>query len=547
MNHPYRRLYLLGLLLLLCGLAGSFSLSAQTDTAQRIPIEILPGNGTLLEHFSTDSGAITKLIHNVSLRQGETLMYCDSAYILREKNQLQAWGNVHIIQDNGATEVFSDYLRYTGNNRKAFLSGNVHLRDEGNHLWCPELEYNMATKIGIYSKGGTLQNDTTTLSSNKGIYYAQSKEARFTEEVMITDPGYEIHSQDLGYNTETRVVQFFGPSVVTSDSAVLHTSRGTWDAVREHALFTSRSSVWNKEQYVEGDTIDFYKKSGFGEAWGNVILLDTVQQTTLYAGHTRYNQHTRQMLATIKPVLKKQSGTDSLFIRADTFYAGVVTKDTSGNFVYHKGPVQMDTSHITPVRDTAKEAALRFFTGYPNVLIFSDSLQARCDSISYSQTDSVLRLIRHPIAWSRNSQITGDTILLYMDSSNHLSRMYVPNNAFVVSRSGPEQAQLFDQVQGKTLTGYFDSNTLRRMVVRPTASCIYYSTNDEGAYLGANEATSEQIRMYFQQEGIERIVLDQDVKHRMIPMIKLDIASMRLSRFRWEPEKRPKSLEEIFR
>lgn len=517
----------------------SSQILAQTanDTSRSVPIEILPGKGTLLEFIATDSGGINKLIGNVALKQGDTRMFCDSAYILREHNTMQAWGNVHIIQDDGATEVKSDYLRYTGNIRKAYLRGNVHLKDGNNHLRCPELEYNLASKIGIYIQGGTLQNDTTSVSSDKGVYYGKLKEARFTDNVMVTDPSYEIISDDLGYHTESKIVSFYGPSVVTSDSSQLRTSLGTWDAIREHAVFYSRSSVWTNEQYVEADTIDFHKKTGFGEAWGNVILLDTIQQITLYSGYAQYNQRTKQMLATLKPVLKKLTDNDSLFIRADTFYAAPVTQVATS---------VLEHADTTTLYDSEESSIQRYFIGYHHVIVFSDSLQAVCDSISYSQADSIMRMMGDPIAWSRKSQITGDTILIYMDSSNHVERLYIPNNAFVVSMSGPEQAQLFDQVQGKTLTAYFDSNVIRKMVVRPNVTCIYYALNDQEEYIGVHQASCEQLSLFFEGEELDRIILEPDVDHKMIPMLKADLPSMRLSRFRWHPEKRPRSRDELF-
>lgn len=40
-----------------------------------------------------------------------------------------------------------------------------------------------------------------------------------------------------------------------------------------------------------------------------------------------------------------------------------------------------------------------------HVRLFSDSLQAVCDSLSYAQSDSVFRLYRNPILWSKTQQI----------------------------------------------------------------------------------------------------------------------------------------------
>ena len=252
--------------------------------------------------------------------------------------------------------------------------------------------------------------------------------------------------------------------------------------------------------------------------------------------------------------MKQMNNNDSLFIRADTFYAAPVpkAKDTtldSNRKAEIKKPLGKNITEISKAAptDTVRSDSTqpRYFIGYHHVLVYSDSLQARCDSISYSQADSTMRLMYSPVAWSRTSQITGDTILLYMDSSR-LKKLYVPNNALVVSQSGPPKAGLYDQTQGKTLTGYFENNAIKEMVVMPNAEAIYYSKDDAGAYLGVVQAQSERMRVYFENEQVSRILLEQEPRQTMTPMQQVNIPATRLSRFQWLIDKRPKSVQELF-
>ncbi len=522
----------------------------QTDTTTTVPVNIIrSGYGV---HISTDTGEMDKLIGDVELEHEGTLMYCDSAYLKAEVNGVEAFGNVYIIQPEG-TEIRSDYLRYTGNNRHAFLQGNVSLTDGKDHLWCETLNYNTGTRIGTYDNNGTLKNDSTTVTSIAGHYNANTKDTRFTGDVHVYDPQYTVTSDDLGYNTNTKIVIFYGPSIVVNDKSELRTSEGTWDSNNEKGYFTSRSSMQNEEQYIEADTLDYDRTTGFGYAYGNVVAIDTIQETTLYSGFARYNEITQILLATIKPVMKKMNGNDSLFIRADTFYAAPLPPDT----LFIPEEIKADTmavrDSVTTITDSmaktssvdADSSTPRYFIGYHNVRIFSDSLQGKCDSIAYSQKDSVMRMMYDPILWSRNSQITGDTILLYMDSGV-LKKMYVPNKALMVSQSGPEQANMFDQIQGRTLTAWFENNEIHEMLVLPDAENIYYSTDEDGAYLGVSQATSERMRIRFREQKISRIIFEKNLKQSMTPLDQVDIGSLRLSRFRWHPELRPKSKEELF-
>jgi len=536
------------LLLIVCCLCMIQDVCAQekADTSKKVNVEILQAE--YQEYIKTDTNAFNKLVGDVQLKQGDNTMYCDSAYVNLETNNVEAFGNVMITQPDG-TQAISDYLRYTGNKKLAFLQGNVSLTDGKDNLWGTEVYYDMNTKIGTYEQGGTLQSDNTTLTSNSGVYNLRTKDARFTEDVHVYDPEYTIRSDDMGYNTETKITTFFGPSVVTSDSSVLTTHCGTYNSKAQAAHFPCRSSILTKEQYMEADSLYYDKIKAFAKARGDVIAIDTVQDITLYCQYADMDEYHKTTLATIRPVLKKMNGEDSLFIRADTFYmAPVVPIKDSIKIIKTEGKgkkkkqVEIMMADTTAVTDTAD---MRYFIGYHHVKIFSDSMQGLCDSISYSQQDSVLRMIYDPVVWSRKSQITGDTILLYTDSSK-LKKLYVPDKAFVVSQSGPDKAKLYDQVQGKTLTGYFEDNAIREVIVKPNAEAIQYSKDDNDAYIGVNQASSVRMKVLFKEQQIEYIFFEQDVKQKMTPLDKADLPNMKLSRFRWLEDKRPKSLKEIF-
>ncbi|MGN6566695.1 MAG: OstA-like protein [Flavipsychrobacter sp.] len=535
----------------------------KTDTTKKVNIDII--HTTLFQSITTDSGTINKFIGDVQLKQGETLLFADSVYMNTATNNLEAFSHARIEQPGG-TEALGDYMRYTSSKKLAYLKGNVSLTDGKAKLWCEELTYDVGTKIGVYTQGGTLQNENTIVTSNEGTYNVHTKDARFTHDVIITDPEYNINSDDLGYNTDSKLVTFYSCSVLVSGKSTLHTCDGTYDSKNEIAHFQGHSSVMNDDQYIEGDKLDYNKLTGYGNATGHVIVIDTTQHTTMYCGHAEYFKKKKILWATIKPVLKQVNGKDSLFIRADTFYSAPIPKKIDSAQQGRKVKTEKLASkktkkktvapekeqrpdiHIALAEDTteADSSAPRYFIGYHHVLIFSDSMQGKCDSISYTQSDSNIRMIYKPIVWSRTSQITGDTIILHMDSSK-LKSIYVPNNATVISQSGPAKAKMFDQVQGKTLMGYFKNNEITNMIVKPNAEVIYYSKDDKGAYLGVQEAQSEKLRILFDNQQINRILFEQDVHQKLTPMEQADIPNLKLSRFKWLIDERPKSKEELFK
>jgi lipopolysaccharide export system protein LptA len=643
--------------------------AVKKDTSDKVTVNIIHIDNLIFN--KTDSGEYNRLIGGVILQQGTDTLYCDSAYQNTTTKNFEAFSNVKIAQQDG-TQGKSDYLKYTSAQKLAYMRGNVSLTDGKNNLKTEELTYDLGAKIGTYYKGGTLYNDSTKVTSNTGVYNSNTKDSRFTGNAVITDPEYTIRSEDLLYNTETKITRFYAHSVVTRDSgkSILETSNGTYDGKHGIAHFIGHSSIWNDNDYIEGDSLDYNKLLGHGIANGHVICIDTAHHSRLFCGHAEYFHRKRVLWASIRPVLEQVNAKDTFYMRSDTMYSapmvkgkpiakstrskavndtsvlskikqptvkdslkgqgtdsvihaksredtvvmpvlkGLVepfaVKDTmktdtllraSGDSlrkqdsvkIKHKKPGEeinwivpsgakyrrMDTlsnilsdTAITIAKPAVKNKkkvkeiatgrlsvldtsladtnAPMYFVGWNHVLLFSDSMQGKCDSIVYTRSDSIIRMINTPIVWAHNSQITGDTILLQLDSSEMRS-MYVPDKALVVSQSGPPKAQLFDQVQGKTLTAWFMHNTITHINVIPDAECIYYSKDEHGAYMGMDQAKSVQMIIYFQDQKIINIKFLTDDHITVTPLERVDIPNAKLSRFKWIPDDRPKSKEELFK
>jgi len=533
------------------------------DTSKTIPVHIK--NSKNYYHIQTDSGEYNKFIDDVVLQQGTDILYCDSAYMNQTTHNFEAFGDVKITQADG-TEAKSNYLRYISDSKTAFMRGNVSLNDNKGKLWCDELTYNLNTKIGVYDHGGRLVSDSTTVTSNTGEYNVKTKDATFKGNAIITDPQYHITSESLVYNTGTKITRFFAPSIVNSDKMTLVTSSGAYDSHEGLADFSDHSSIWNDGQYIEADTLHYDKRTGFGFAYGHVVSIDTAHHSTIYCRHAQYYRKKKILWAVGDPVLKQVNGKDTIYIYADTFYsapmvipkllptdtvakaATIKTAKKKSKLPQAEKPKLELAPPTMAFDDTSKTdtTAPSYFTGYHHVLIFSDSLQGKCDSIVYTMSDSVIKMIYSPIAWAHKSQITGDTILLKLDS-NSLKSIYVPNNAFTVSQSGPAKAHLYDQVQGKRLKGYFKNNSIHQMVVYPDAQAIYYPTDNKGAYIGVNQSNSDTINAYFENQALIRIKLDNENHVKLTPITKADLPSMKLSRFKWLIDQRPKSKEELFK
>jgi lipopolysaccharide export system protein LptA len=189
-----------------------------------------------------------------------------------------------------------------------------------------------------------------------------------------------------------------------------------------------------------------------------------------------------------------------------------------------------------------KDSTNRYFEAYRNVRIFSDSMQAVCDSLFYSFKDSVFRLYDDPVLWSKDNQITGDTILL-LTKNKKADRIKIFNNSFLVNKLDPE---VYNQIKSSRMDGYFNNGSMDSLHASGLAECIYYIQDEDSAYTGINESKSDILDIYFAQQKLNKVVFRSAVEGTIWPMRQKTPEEMRLKNFKWLEARRPKTKFELF-
>ena len=508
-----------------------------SDTVRTV--EILPGSKNLFYKKIDSITEVTILAGNVRLRQGTTIFECDSCVINKRNNLFEAFGNVH-INDSDTANVYSDHLRYLTDRKIAYLDGNVKLTDGKGVLTTPTLEYDMNTKVGIYRNGGKVVNKETVLTSEEGYYYADLKDVYFKKNVKLKDPSYDLQSDSLLYNTGTEIVRFIAETFVKdSTNRTITTREGFYDKRTGKAEFGQNPIITDKDIQVTGITIKSDDSTGITQIFGRGIIVDTANKTTVLADTIFYNKKNESFLAFAKPLMIVEQEQDSIFIAADTLFSARLT-DLYGA---KDSVVRKDTLRQVKIIDTkTKDSTDRYFEGFRHVRIFSDSLQAVCDSMFYSFKDSVFRLYDDPVVWSNENQVTGDTILLFTKNKK-ADRMQVFKNSFIASFIKPE---IFNQVKSTRMDAYFIDGTIDSVRARGSAECVYYIQDEDSAFTGINQSNSELMDVYFKDKELQRVVFRTAVKGTIWPMKQKTPQEMHLQNFRWRDAERPKTKYELF-
>jgi len=518
--------------------------SSSADSTRTI--EILPGVRKLELIKLNDSTQLQILAGNVRLKQNNSYFYCDSCVINNNTNTFEAWGNVH-INDADTANIYSSHLRYFINKKLAFLDGGVRLTDGKGTLTTPDLEYDMTTDIGIYKHGGKVTNKKTILTSKEGYYYAGLRDVYFKNKVVLKDPAYDIKTDSLLYNTETQTARFIAYTLIKDSSGrTVETSEGFYNMQTGKAEFGGRPVIKDGKLTITANTIATDDSTGISHAKGNVIIIDSVQHTTIIAGEVFSDNKRDRILATRKPLMIVKQDNDSIYIAADTLFSARLTdlyiqKDSVS---YKKDSVRKDTVKGTKVLNLKnKDSTNRYFEAYRNVRIFSDSLQAICDSMFYSFKDSTFRLYQEPVLWAKEkTQITGDTILLFTKNKK-AERMKVFENSFLANKLDPE---VYNQIKSTRMDGYFSNGNIDSVRANGSAECIYYLQDEDSAYTGINESKSDIMDIYFSEQALQKVVFRSSVTGTIWPIKQKSPSEMRLPNFKWLDERRPKTKFDLF-
>jgi lipopolysaccharide export system protein LptA len=491
----------------------SVILPQQLSAQDKKQIEIVQAGS--LEGVKVNGVEVRRLIGDVIFKQEDTYMYCDSAFFYEITNSIDAYGTIRI--EGPKVKLYGDVLHYNGNLSKADITGKtVRLTDGKMDLTTTAMQYDLEKDIGEYQTGGKVVDKDNVLTSKKGYYYSNDRIVFFKDSVVLTNPKYVMKSDTLKYNTSNSTAYFFGPTHINStgtDSSHIYCEDGWYNTETEKSRFTKNAYIESKVNRISGDSLLYDRITRIGRAWSHVALTDTVEKIIISGDYAYLNELSGNSFVTGSSLLTKAFETDSLFMHADTLFA---------------------------TQDTATKQKTYF--AYHHVRLFKTDLQAQCDSLVYSTSDSTIWFYTEPILWSNKNQMTAEKIALVL-KGNKINTMHLYTGAFI---AGMEDSLRYNQVKGRDMTGYFTDNKLSNIEVTGNGQSIYYLRNKKQQLTGVNQADCSNMIIYLKENKISKISLLKTPDATLFPVKETDPLQLRLKDFSWKGHLQPLQMLDIF-
>lgn len=538
---------------------------------------------------------------NVRVIHDSIFMFCDSAILY--ENQLQAIGDVIIIQDD-TIRIFSDSLYYDGDSKYAELFYGVVLENKEKKMFTERLYYDLENKFAIFPDTCLLVNRDLKLSSLRARYNVRNNTAYFYEEVTAIDGQTSFKSDSLLYDTDIDRAYFITSTYIQQEDKRIYCEEGFYDLLDKRAYFSGNPVYFSKDQLARSKHMSFsgadsltilygdaYVKDSVSEARAEKISLDEKTNDIILEGDASYaeadkfiegeiisyNQETGDVRIGGEAKIEMEEGIlsgDSLdYINLSDLgkvMGGAIWRDTIDNreiesdvFLYRekdeyfkaiaesrrplvKQLVDKDTLYFSA--DTlisAKDSldGTQFMEAVRYVKIFKSDLQAVCDSMFFSERDSIIFLHGSPIVWSDTTQFTADTIKLVL-KDDEIKEIIASSNAFIISN---EVDEYYNQIKGSYIHAYLDSNRLKKMIVRGNSESLYFIRDEEDAMLGPTRTICGHMAFYFNASDLLTVRYYAEPDSELIPIQKASADELRLKDFKWSEQLKPRRWQDVLK
>lgn len=468
---------------------------------------------------------------NITFKQGNRFIFCDSAYFYPKKNFVKAMGNVQIAEE-GASTISAKSMDFDANTGTLMARGDANFTKDQTNLRAPAIDYNVNSKIAYYFGNGTMTDGKNQLSSESGSYDTGTKNLFARKNVKArgaTDDGqsYEINSDTLQYNDGSKLMTWKGKNAkITTKDGVIESDEGEFNTKTKKSKLRGKKNVVENDKYrFKGDFLDFDQIQNSGYAKGNAEIFSKEDNIFINAEEGKFNgkQGISRFYGGRAYMRMIDEEKDTLWVVADTLIS--------------VGTKMREKNEKISETDSLKEAKEpKLMLAYHDVKVYKTNLQAVCDSLVYNMKDSLVNFYRMPVLWSEGNQISADSLRI-LNKNNKPDKIILRENSFVISK---DSVGNYNQMKGKYIDAFLKDGKMDKVLVEGNAETIYFQLKEDKTLIGMYKIICGSVKAEFELgKDLSEVTFYKQIDGDLIPPHELEDGSKKLVGFLWRDDERP--------
>lgn len=492
------------------------------------------------------------------------------------KDSVAVFMNGGAMRDKDGQIIESRSGSYDSKTKVFDFENDVNMFTDSIFVKTRNLKYESDLNLATFGSGTNAWQDDNMLSSETGWYDRAKELFFFSKDVHVMTPDQEGWCDSLFFHRMTSDVEMLGNAQITDTTRNVFSLAGRiqyQDSLSKVTL-TRKPAVITQTEEKDG-SVDTVYLGAEKLVYYTVRKCDIDSTVTLEArqrlealdvdpvGNFRKQAAEEAARAAEEEAMKdpnyrakkaaSQSKTgrrsaappveDSLKVSRDSLVMPPMMpdmslmemKDGSGIRDRHEAADTLataDTVEVAPL-DTTK---IGFLEALHNVRIYKKDMQVVCDSLLYSDLDSLARLFREPLIWQEvRRQYAADSISVVIRNET-MDKASLMSNAFIAIQ---EDSVHFDQIKATEMMAYFDDKGgLKRFDALGGSSALFYIEEND-VLATVNKTESKMLSATFKDGEIQRIYYYDSPKNDGYPVVQLTDEEQKLKGFNWQPQKRP--------
>ena len=494
------------------------------------------------------------------------------------------------FRDESGQIIEGDVGTYDSKIKTFFFNGDVNMFTDSIFIKTDHLEYNTDQSFATFGKGTNAWQKKNMLSADAGWYDRAKEIFLFNDNVHLLTENQEGWADSLKYFRNTKDAEMFGNAQVLDTTRNVASVAGYMqycDSLSKILMRRDPAVICVVEQdstkdtvYVGGDELVYWTvpkcaipDESFKSAKARV---DEMYQDAI--GAYRENA-ARDAAAKAAEEKKKMEEEDpNAFASVDRGKAAAgrpagvsgppagvsgspagVVGPPDGGMEPPESPqnalqnINEDSLKIATIRDSLARAdsialaktdstAIGFARAVKNVKLYKSDMQMACDSLEYSDLDSLVRLYIDPLVWNEGKrQYSADSIAMLIKNRS-FDRASLMSQAFIAVQ---EDTASYDQIKATDMMAYFDtSGTLKRFDAMGSVAGVFYIEENK-SLATVNKFESKMLTANFKDGSINDLNYFEEVKSDAYPVVQMKKDERFLKDYKWLPDKRPKSPSDV--